>query len=103
MRDLFLSSQRTVRIPLIPRWFPALWISRCVANANWSFYFCQMKDDEARRAVVRLLSKGLITIPEATRLSGVSRQLVHHWARRINAKRVRAMILAKLWRKEVTR
>lgn len=50
------------------------------------------KDPVARRAVVTLLIRGLITVPEAARLAGVSRRLVSYWLGR-----ARARALARRW------
>lgn len=52
-----------------------------------------------------LLSRGMITIPEAAALAGVSRQLVRHWAKRskVDWRRMRLTKLADAWRKEMGR
>lgn len=55
------------------------------------------KDPAAKRAVIILLSQGLITKAEASHLAGVSRQLIRHWARDIPDNR--QAVLARLWRK----
>jgi hypothetical protein len=62
-----------------------------------------MKDAEARRAAIALLGRGVITLPEAQRLAGVSRQLVRYWATRVRWKQVRDRRIAALWRKEMNR
>ena len=61
------------------------------------------KDPAAKRAALALLTKGLITHAEATKLAGVSRQLMRHWVREIPFERNRDAILAKLWRREIER
>lgn len=60
------------------------------------------KDSAAKRAALLLLSKGLITRAEACRLAGVSRQLMRHWTRGLQADRAREAILARLWSKALT-
>lgn len=51
------------------------------------------KDAEAQRIVIALLRRGLITVAEATRWAGVSRQLMYQWIAKakINTGRVREM------------
>lgn len=69
---------------------------------NVPFYVCQMsKDVEARRAVVSLLARGVITMPEAAMLAGVSRQLLRYWVRQagVQHERARKGVITKLWRK----
>lgn len=58
------------------------------------------KDPEARRAVLLLISRGMVTVPEAAQLAGVSRQLVRAWckSRRMSVDRARKARIAKLWR-----
>jgi predicted HTH domain antitoxin len=58
-------------------------------------------DEAARRAAIALLAAGEITAAEASRLAGVSRQLMAHWIKRagIDWRRIRAARLAKEWRK----
>lgn len=60
------------------------------------------KDAEARRIVVALMAAGLVTLPEAAQLAGVSRHLVRYWCTRadVDWKRVRNMRLARWWSKE---
>ena len=59
------------------------------------------KDPDARRAALKLISRGLITVPEAARLAGVSRQLVRAWciADGIKIGRARDTRIAMEWRK----
>lgn len=63
--------------------------------------FVKMLDPDARRAVVTLMRRGVITLPEAARLAGVSRPVVRYWckAARIEIGQSRAAVLAKAWRK----
>lgn len=51
------------------------------------------KDAEAQRIAIALLRRGLITVPEATRWAGVSRQLMYQWIvkAKIDTERVREM------------
>ena len=58
-------------------------------------------DPEARRAVVLLISRGMITVPEAAQLAGVSRQLVRAWCntRKVSLDRARKARITKLWRR----
>ena len=59
------------------------------------------KDPEAKRAVLRAISRGLLTVPEAAQLAGVSRQLIHRWcaSRGMSTSRARASKNIKLWRR----
>lgn len=59
------------------------------------------KDPEARRAVLLLISRGLISVHEARLLAGVSRQLVHGWCRSkgINPTRARQQRIVRAFRK----
>lgn len=59
------------------------------------------RDGVARKAAQSLLSRGLATPSEVSRLAGVSRQLVDHWAREIDWRKARAAQLAKAWRQRV--
>ena len=63
------------------------------------------KDPEAKRAVLRLIVRGAITVPEAAQLAGVSRQLVHAWckAEDIIPQRARQAVIAKAWRRTLHR
>lgn len=63
------------------------------------------KDPDARRAALALLRRGLITVPEAAQMAGVSRQLVRHWCQRsgIDWAQIRSAALAKRWRREVAK
>jgi len=61
------------------------------------------KDHAAKRAALKLLARGLVTEAEAARLAGVSRQLVHHWAKDIPVQANRDATLAKLWRSAIGR
>lgn len=60
------------------------------------------KDAEARRIVVALMKAGLVTLPEAAQLAGVSRHLVRYWCKRADVewKRVRTARIGMMWRKE---
>jgi transposase-like protein len=55
------------------------------------------KDDTIKRAVLKLLARGQVTLAEAARLADVSRQLVAHWARDMPDNR--PDYLARLWLK----
>lgn len=61
------------------------------------------KDPEARRAVLLLISRGMITVPEAAQLAGVSRQLIYGWckSRRMSVDRARKAKIVKLWRRAI--
>lgn len=56
---------------------------------------------EAQRAVLRLISRGLVTIPEAAQLAGVSRHLIRAWckSRKIKPGQARQVRIAREWRK----
>jgi len=58
------------------------------------------KDDTTeRRAAIRLLRSGRVTLSEAAGLAETSRQLVSYWARQagIDAPAARAKYLKRLW------
>lgn len=61
------------------------------------------KDPHAKAAAVLLLSRGLITKSEAAELAGVSRQLIQHWTRGIPVDQNRSAMIAKLWRKSISK
>lgn len=63
--------------------------------------FVKMLDPEARRAVVVLMRRGLLTVPEAARLAGVTRPVVRYWckAAKIEIGQAREAMLAKAWRR----
>lgn len=52
-------------------------------------------ENTIKKAVVDLLSRGLVTIPEASRLSVRSRQIVRHWAK--DSMNARKDYLAEQW------
>lgn len=69
---------------------------------NSCFTFVNMrKDPEARRAVLLLISRGMISVREATQLVGVSRQLVYGWCKSagISTTRARQTRIAAAFRK----
>jgi hypothetical protein len=73
-----------------------------VVGHGMAFYVRKMlKDPEARRAVLLLISRGVITVPEAARLAGVSRQLVRAWckSRKMSVDRARNARITREWRK----
>jgi predicted HTH domain antitoxin len=55
-------------------------------------------DPNVQRKAVSLLQRGLVTLAEAARLSGASRQRVEYWAREIDLKARRQAVLKRLWR-----
>ena len=61
------------------------------------------KDNDAKRAAQSLLARGLITIPEAMRLAGVSRFTICRWVKGSRAAyaKDRNAVIARLWRKEL--
>ena len=65
----------------------------------------KMLDPDARRAVVLLMGRGLITLPEAARLAGVSRPVVRYWCKiaGIEIGQAREARLSKEWRKAMRR
>lgn len=67
------------------------------------FMIVKMLDREARRCVVAGVARGLITIPEAAMLAGVSHQVVRYWCRRINWKRVRHRRISDWWTRAMKR
>jgi hypothetical protein len=54
--------------------------------------------DAAKKAAQYLLRHGLASISEVTGLCGRSRQIVHHWARELDAVSTRERALSDLWR-----
>lgn len=58
-------------------------------------------DPKARKAIVLLLSRGIITVAEARLLAGVSRQLIHGWCRSrgIKPAEARQARIAREWRR----
>lgn len=56
-----------------------------------------MSDDTMKKAVLKLLRRGLVTQSEAARLAGRSRQIVAHWAKGLPD--ARAEYLTKQWAK----
>jgi len=66
------------------------------------FYIWKMlKDPEARRAVLKMIERGQVTVPEAARLAGVSRQLIRAWCKSkgTSVDRARLALLTRLWRR----
>lgn len=61
------------------------------------------KDEAAKAAALSLLTRGLVTVAEASRLAGVSRQVMKYWARDISIKKCRNAHLSKLWRTAIKR
>jgi hypothetical protein len=61
--------------------------------------FAMPVDDATFRKALRLIDDGLVTIAEAARLAGCSRQLVRYWCLRvqINPAQARADHLRRLW------
>lgn len=57
-------------------------------------------DPSTKAAVLKLLRRGLITVPEAAKVSGLSRQILHHWVRGEDLAGAREAYLAKLWRRQ---
>jgi hypothetical protein len=75
---------------------------RCVDPVDLLFYERKMrKDPEAKRAVLLLIARGMITVPEAAQLAGVSRQLIHAWcgSKRMSTTRARQAKITRAWRK----
>jgi predicted HTH domain antitoxin len=56
-------------------------------------------DDTTREKALKLLRRGMITQAEAAELTGMSRQLVHHWVKRdgIDIEKARRAYLKRLW------
>jgi hypothetical protein len=52
-------------------------------------------DDTTKRAVLKLLKRGQITVAEGARMCGRSHQIVTHWARDLPD--ARPAYLEKLW------
>lgn len=65
------------------------------------FTFVKIKDTQARRAAVRVLRRGSMTVSEVAAIAGVSRQVVRYWCRAagVDIGRARQLLLAKLWRR----
>jgi hypothetical protein len=60
-------------------------------------------DPSTKAAILKLLRRGVVTVPEAARISGLSRQIVHHWVRGEDLAGARAAYLARLWAKSISR
>jgi hypothetical protein len=60
-----------------------------------------MIDAETKRAVLTMIRRGWVSVPEAAKLAGVQRQLVRYWCRRarIVPERARNAVIARRWRK----
>ena len=65
------------------------------------FTFVKMKDPNARRAAVKLLARGSITVSEAATMAGVSRQVVRYWchAAGIEIGQARQTVITRIWRR----
>lgn len=61
--------------------------------------------NETRRAVLTLMRRGTVTVPEAAQLAGVSRHLIRHWCKvgKIVVGQSRAARIAKEWRRVMDR
>lgn len=60
-------------------------------------------DNTTKAAALKLLRRGLITPPEAARLTGASRQLVRHWIQDISVRQARIALVDRIWRREIDR
>jgi hypothetical protein len=70
--------------------------------AKCEFTFVNMmKDPDAKRAVLLAISRGLLTVPEAAQLAGVSRHLIRRWCatRGLSVDRARKARNVRLWRR----
>lgn len=69
------------------------------------FPFVKIIDPDARRAVVLLMRRGLVTLPEAARLAGVSRPVVRYWCKvaGIEIGKARNAAITKAWLKAMNR
>jgi hypothetical protein len=56
-------------------------------------------DPTAKRAAIKLMTKGLVTRSEASRLARVSRQLARHWVADVDVDAIREARLTYLWNK----
>jgi len=80
-----------------------------IIDSDWAkllFYVRKMrKDPEARRAVLMMIKRGMVTVPEAARLAGVSRQLIRSWCKAdgVSVDRARLLLLTKQWRRLLAR
>jgi hypothetical protein len=54
-----------------------------------------------KQAALSLLRRGLVTLAEASRLSGASVQRIQYWTRDLDLKSAREAVLARLWRQKV--
>jgi DNA invertase Pin-like site-specific DNA recombinase len=63
------------------------------------------RDPEARRVVLALLSRGLVSPCEITELSGFDRSTIVRWPKvaGVDWQSQRAQVVAALWRKEMGR
>lgn len=67
------------------------------------FTIVKIKDPDARRAAVRLLRRGTITVSEAASMAGVSRQVVRYWCAvaGVEIGKARSIAIAKAWRRAI--
>jgi len=56
------------------------------------------RDNSTKEAALKLLSQGKITLTEAARRCGESRQTVTYWARGIDLAAAREIYLKRIWR-----
>lgn len=95
--------QRTVQMPIFNGRFSHCEVETgTLIRSKCEFTFVNMrKDPEARRAVLLAISRGLLTVPEAAQLAGVSRQLIRRWcgSRGISVDRARKARNVRLWRR----
>jgi hypothetical protein len=55
----------------------------------------------AKRAAIKLMTKGLVSRSEASRLARVSRQLARHWVAGVDVDAARLARLTYLWEKTI--
>ena len=67
-------------------------------DANFTFV---KSYDDTRRAVLKLMRRGTMTLPEVAQCAGVSRQLIRHWCKvaKIVIGQAREVRNAREWRK----
>ena len=71
-------------------------------QANFTFVKLS-SHPEAQRAVIRLIARGMVTVPEAAQLAGVSRHLIRAWckSRGMSVDRARRIRIAREWAKQM--
>lgn len=106
MRRVGWRPQRTVQLCLISLGFLRRACGPLPLDTDEGYFtFVKISGHlEAQRAVLRLISRGLVTVPEAAQLAGVSRHLIRAWckSRGMSVDRARHTRISREWRKALS-